>query len=497
MTKSTATPGQADLFARKGSAKPAGHLITYERRTGRPAAIDPARNGTDPALSAPPGRAEDHTDQGLDDTANSGGPGSLLTIDFRRSDPASRSAAPESGPPPSAPPTPAVQRNGRDEAPSAVQRSAVAAEARDTSEPAVAPDRQKVRPEPTPAASSTGSGSSEPHSHYGLLLALFTVICLIAGVWLALNYRNLTEAPLSEIEISTALGGDKAATPNSPEIATRRSEEGPEKTGTAVAPSDETAAKTASLTDGDVRATGSQQHVEPGFDLIRIEPNGEAVIAGRAAPHSDLLLLDNGEPIGKVTANAAGEWVFIPDAPIPAGDHQFSLVVNTPQGTVTVLAPSLSSGPTPQAIEGEVQSPSDQTPAAPVEDKDAAARDETSELQAKAGLRTVEAPPLPNHKPAVQFDSLEGLAASEKAGYTIQLSSTISLSGAKQEISKLQRGFPELLNGVDLEVQKVDVDALGTRYRVRSGVFDEQSPAQALCRKFKLLDHDCLVVRRQ
>lgn len=64
----------------------------------------------------------------------------------------------------------------------------------------------------------------------------------------------------------------------------------------------------------------------PSFDVVRIGPSGEAVIAGRAAPGDQVTILDGDNPLGTVTADPRGEWLFIPPAPLPPGNHQLSLV---------------------------------------------------------------------------------------------------------------------------------------------------------------------------
>jgi hypothetical protein len=72
----------------------------------------------------------------------------------------------------------------------------------------------------------------------------------------------------------------------------------------------------------------------PSFDLVRVEPDGSAVIAGRAAPYADLILLHNGEPI--VRADWAGEWAFVTDKPLPADRHQITILVNDPDAEITL-----------------------------------------------------------------------------------------------------------------------------------------------------------------
>lgn len=72
---------------------------------------------------------------------------------------------------------------------------------------------------------------------------------------------------------------------------------------------------------------------KPEFDVVRINPDGDAVIAGRAAPGAKIQVLDGGKVIGNVTADARGEWVFLPTEPLPSGKRELGLAVANPDGT--------------------------------------------------------------------------------------------------------------------------------------------------------------------
>jgi len=72
----------------------------------------------------------------------------------------------------------------------------------------------------------------------------------------------------------------------------------------------------------------------PTFDIVRISPDGNAVIAGRAVPGAEVTVLDGGKPIGKVIANARGEWVLVPVRPLGAGGRKLGLRAKLPDGTV-------------------------------------------------------------------------------------------------------------------------------------------------------------------
>ena len=58
---------------------------------------------------------------------------------------------------------------------------------------------------------------------------------------------------------------------------------------------------------------------------MRVIPTGDIVVAGRAAPGSVVTGYDDGRPIGQIKADGRGEWVMLPDAPLPPGSRQLSL----------------------------------------------------------------------------------------------------------------------------------------------------------------------------
>jgi nucleoid-associated protein YgaU len=72
--------------------------------------------------------------------------------------------------------------------------------------------------------------------------------------------------------------------------------------------------------------------VNPSFDVVRVNPNGDAVIAGRAAPGAKVTLLDNGQPVGSAEADDRGEWVLLPDSAVDPGQHKFSVRATDDKG---------------------------------------------------------------------------------------------------------------------------------------------------------------------
>ena len=63
----------------------------------------------------------------------------------------------------------------------------------------------------------------------------------------------------------------------------------------------------------------------PSFDIVNIDENGQAVIAGRAKPNSLVQIYNGDELIGEVQANNYGEFVFIPDNVFESGNYELRL----------------------------------------------------------------------------------------------------------------------------------------------------------------------------
>lgn len=89
----------------------------------------------------------------------------------------------------------------------------------------------------------------------------------------------------------------------------------------------------------------------PTFDVLRVEPDGSAVIAGKAAPGSKLEIIDNGQVIAQTTVEGSGDFVAVLENPLKPGDHQVILratgkdgVVVQSQETATISVPAQKNG---------------------------------------------------------------------------------------------------------------------------------------------------------
>ena len=64
---------------------------------------------------------------------------------------------------------------------------------------------------------------------------------------------------------------------------------------------------------------------KPKFDVVRIDPDGVSVFAGRAAAESTVTVLANAMPIASPRADENGEWAVVLEHKFAAGDYQLSL----------------------------------------------------------------------------------------------------------------------------------------------------------------------------
>ncbi|MBK5568216.1 LysM peptidoglycan-binding domain-containing protein [Ensifer sp. SSB1] len=72
----------------------------------------------------------------------------------------------------------------------------------------------------------------------------------------------------------------------------------------------------------------------PGFDVLRVEPDGSTVIAGHAQPGSKLEILSGDTVVGTADVGATGDFAAVFDKPLPAGDYQLTLRSTGEDGTV-------------------------------------------------------------------------------------------------------------------------------------------------------------------
>jgi hypothetical protein len=72
--------------------------------------------------------------------------------------------------------------------------------------------------------------------------------------------------------------------------------------------------------------------IVPSFDVVRVNPTGDAVIAGRAAPGAKITVMDGDTIVGIVTSDRNGEWVLVPEKSLPSGSRALSIIAQLGDG---------------------------------------------------------------------------------------------------------------------------------------------------------------------
>ena len=72
-------------------------------------------------------------------------------------------------------------------------------------------------------------------------------------------------------------------------------------------------------------APGLATPSQAAFDVIRIDPEGTSVFAGRGRPRSELSILTNGVSIATVTTSEQGQWAIALTRRFAPGDYEFAL----------------------------------------------------------------------------------------------------------------------------------------------------------------------------
>ncbi|QIS94628.1 LysM peptidoglycan-binding domain-containing protein [Nitratireductor mangrovi] len=176
--------------------------------------------------------------------------------------------------------------------------------------------------------------------------------------------------------------------------------------------------------------------VPPTFDLVRVEPDGSVVLAGKAAANAAIEIITGTTVIARTTATPEGDFAVVLDDPLKPGDYQIVLRSTTPDNlvatsveTALVSVPETASGEVLALVE-EPGKPSKlitvpkAAPAEAATEEVAPAEEAEPAATAEAPApETEEAPPAPDtaEAPAVESEAPaeETAAAPAEAGETV------------------------------------------------------------------------------
>ncbi|MBS1164253.1 MAG: LysM domain/BON superfamily protein [Proteobacteria bacterium] len=121
-----------------------------------------------------------------------------------------------------------------------------------------------------------------------------------------------------------------------------------------VASTDVVATPAPAKTDAGAAATApAAETVVPIFDLVRVEPTGDAVIAGRSAPDAKVEILSGKDVVAGGKANDTGSWAIVLADPLKPGAHDLSVRVTGKDGKVATSEQSVAVS-VPQGGNGDV-----------------------------------------------------------------------------------------------------------------------------------------------
>jgi nucleoid-associated protein YgaU len=169
-------------------------------------------------------------------------------------------------------------------------------------------------------------------------LAALAVGC---GLALVLAIQHLRREPPVEVKVASAV----------PAVSTPASAKpGPEPLQSAQAQANALIAGLA----GSPALPKSDDAGEPTFDVARIEPTGEAVIAGRSRPGATVELLRNGELHDRTVADQSGQFVMVPSSRLPSGTYDLTLRSREPNGKQSTSRQSVAVAIEPRSTDRPV-----------------------------------------------------------------------------------------------------------------------------------------------
>ncbi len=90
----------------------------------------------------------------------------------------------------------------------------------------------------------------------------------------------------------------------------------------------------------ETEAAASADNAAPTFDIVRVEPNGNTLVAGRAQPGWTVELKNGEATLSKAVADVNGEWVMVLSDPLGAGVSDLSLSAKAKDGDEAVASAS-------------------------------------------------------------------------------------------------------------------------------------------------------------
>ena len=119
-------------------------------------------------------------------------------------------------------------------------------------------------------------------------------------------------------------------------------------------PQSTTAEPSASVPQKAADADAMPEMTGPSFDVVRVEPNGETLVAGKASPGWKVELKNGDKVLAKAVADANGDWVMVLENALDKGVSDLSLSGTSKDGTSSIASTSNVTVALPEDGSGEV-----------------------------------------------------------------------------------------------------------------------------------------------
>lgn len=261
---------------------------------------------------------------------------------------------------------------------------------------------------------------------------------VVVAVGLAAAYLGFVPGkPTSNTPAVTASGNTPAPAAQTP--AAKPAEQ--PQAAVPAAPSADTTAPAAAPAAGTTTPQVEAAEGKPGaptFDVLRVDPKGTIVLAGKAANNAKVDLLARGDILGTTKASPNGDFVIVLDDPLKPGDYQLVLRSTAPDGSaMTSLETAIVS--IPETKSGQVLALVEQSgqPSRLITVPEAPAGQAASNQPAAAAAPTGDKPakqPAAKARIVVEAVEIEGsklfIAGIADAGYTVKVYANDNLIGS-------------------------------------------------------------------
>ncbi len=78
--------------------------------------------------------------------------------------------------------------------------------------------------------------------------------------------------------------------------------------------------------------------IVPTFDIVRVEPTGETVVAGLSEPDATVDILDGAAAVASAQANDRGEWALALDKALEPGSHDLAIRTTSKDRSISTLS---------------------------------------------------------------------------------------------------------------------------------------------------------------